>query len=395
MRRGLLRQWARWILGVGLGALALLAALEVGLRFVPGDHLPTEEYRLFRFDERLGWRLRPGLEATVSSPGEYRHRIRVNARGFRGAACDPRAPLRVALVGDSFLAGLGVRDDELVSSRLAAALGEGVSVGNYGVPGYGQLQELLLLEELLPRDRPDLVLLFLYVRNDLDDNVGTFDAARSVPRPRARLDAQGRLRWDEGPVTRPRPRLGQLAEVLGMLSCTARLLGTLGADRGDAAAARRSGPPAELRYCRKVLASPEEEALRVTVALARRFVARVRRVGARCGVVLVPTRWQVEDTAWRALRTAEGEAARGLVREEPQRRLFAELRAAGILCLDLLPALRARSGRLYYPWETHWTAAGHAAAAEELLRWLRAEGLVEPRDRAQRSALAGSGGAAE
>jgi hypothetical protein len=47
--------------------------------------------------------------------------------------------------------------------------------------------------------------------------------------------------------------------------------------------------------------------------------------------------------------------------------------------LDVLPALRAdapTSPRLYYPYDKHWTAAGHATAAREVERFLTEQGLV-------------------
>ena len=51
----------------------------------------------------------------------------------------------------------------------------------------------------------------------------------------------------------------------------------------------------------------------------------------------------------------------------------------GAPMLDLLPALQAEApsnARLYYPYDKHWTAAGHAVAAREIERFLVERGLV-------------------
>jgi hypothetical protein len=45
-----------------------------------------------------------------------------------------------------------------------------------------------------------------------------------------------------------------------------------------------------------------------------------------------------------------------------------------------MPALRdaaeAGAGRLYFPVNIHWTAAGHAVAAREVARFLLSSGLL-------------------
>ena len=92
-----------------------------------------------------------------------------DARGFR----NPEAWDRVDIVvlGDSQTYGTGVAMNEAWPSRLRVATGRRVYSMAY--PGYGPLQESLLLDEAL-RLEPRVVVATLYAGNDL------FDAFRHV-----------------------------------------------------------------------------------------------------------------------------------------------------------------------------------------------------------------------
>jgi hypothetical protein len=67
----------------------------------------------------------------------------VNALGFRGPAIPTGLAnpgmTRIAMLGDSFVYGMGVQGTETLSARLSEALaaaGKSVEVLNFGVPGY-------------------------------------------------------------------------------------------------------------------------------------------------------------------------------------------------------------------------------------------------------------------
>ena len=59
--------------------------------------------------------------------------------------------------------------------------------------------------------------------------------------------------------------------------------------------------------------------------------------------------------------------------------LAANAGMVGAPMLDLLPALPRsidQPERLYYPYDKHWTAAGHAVAAREIERFLEERALI-------------------
>jgi len=150
---------------LGLVAAELLlrwrqAAIQGSDRLDPG---------FIRYDPRLGWRLTPGWR------GAHRHhdfavRYAINESGYRS---DPALPADrrgrlIAVVGDSFTFGLGVNDGETFVSLLNR---DGPnSYLNLSIPGFSTDQQALLIEDELPRLRPDEVWLAVYVGNDLLDN---------------------------------------------------------------------------------------------------------------------------------------------------------------------------------------------------------------------------------
>jgi hypothetical protein len=107
------------------------------------------------------------------------------------------------MVGDSFVFGFGVEDEETLPAQLEAMLGtrhEGIEALNAGVPGWSADQYYLFLRTRLDEIAPDLVLLGL-----LDNDVGalmwhrlSFDDDRlpiRIQSIRRMIDHRGRMRY--------------------------------------------------------------------------------------------------------------------------------------------------------------------------------------------------------
>lgn len=96
----------------------------------------------------------------------------MNAQGFRDQDFRlARTPgvRRVAVVGDSFTLGEGVRFEGIFTERLDGLFrrtGPPAEVLNFGISGYGSKDEIVLLERTVLPFRPDLVVL-AYVLNDI------------------------------------------------------------------------------------------------------------------------------------------------------------------------------------------------------------------------------------
>ncbi|MAG33859.1 MAG: hypothetical protein CL908_23505 [Deltaproteobacteria bacterium] len=196
-------------LGLVLGGvfLALLAA-EVLVRLlrpcaVHGAPQEAPQKAIYQYDERLGWRGRPGGSGVFASYG-FAVRVQLDQHGYRSNVAPARAGHRnIVLIGDSVAWGWGVEDDEVAAGVMMRAHSNW-NVYNLASPGYGTDQEYLALQEFLDRNRLapiDDCVLVLYPVNDFDD-VGQ-RIRYSFPKPRFVLD-EGALRLTNVPVPRDR-----------------------------------------------------------------------------------------------------------------------------------------------------------------------------------------------
>jgi hypothetical protein len=103
----------------------------------------------------------------------YRH----DRNGFRGAGFDEaKAPgrLRVALVGDSFIFGLGVEEDQTLKTRLDEELakrgvGDRIEVLNLGIPGANLGTHVRMYSMARERLAADAVVMGVFEDNDLTE----------------------------------------------------------------------------------------------------------------------------------------------------------------------------------------------------------------------------------
>jgi hypothetical protein len=384
---------AGWKLLLVAGSIAAGAALiEAGVRLADPQELPSPGP--WREDPVVGLRAEPGFAGPIVLGGRAVH-VRTNSLGHRGPERDWERPpaLRVVGLGDSFTFGSGVAVEETFLARIETALGAGAEVVNAGLPGYGPDNAALLLEADGPRIRPHVVLLSVFVGNDFSDMLtgphriavrgGLMRSREGVLDGLYRPLVPGRLLPADLPLPSAATGARPVRDWLRARSHAFRLVARRYRDlrarwEGDGA-----GRPAYTlfegeAFCLRQWAPEMHEAwarLRASLLRARDWCDSN---GARFAIALVPTRPQVDPRHWAA------ERARFALREEdfdldkPQALLRGFAAANGIPAVDLLPALRARSaeGGVYFEDDIHWNARGHAVAAEEILRALRAEGLA-------------------
>jgi hypothetical protein len=118
--------------------------------------------QLIAFDPIFGWKARPNLD-TYHLTVDLFH-IETDADGWRGRT--PLAESDVVVFGDSFAAGYGVSEEHLFANLQAHP-----RVKPIGIGGYSMVQELLWIQTLAPRLAGKLVVWFVYLGNDLYDNL--------------------------------------------------------------------------------------------------------------------------------------------------------------------------------------------------------------------------------
>jgi hypothetical protein len=372
-------------LNLGVALFAALVAVGVGelyLRFFRPQ--PLEAAYMWE-DGTL--RHIPSFSFTYARQ-EFSSLVRFNALGLRGSeiAPDPRPGIpRVLFMGDSFVEGKQVGEEEVVTAalqRLAAAGGHPIEVINAGVAGYGTGEEILLWEQVGPALKPELVILGFYpndVRNNVERKYFALRDGRIVPN---RAPRRPKLRW----IYDLRKLMASRSHFYVLLKSGMKVMGS-NADEdeperpaGAEAAPREggsTGPPATPRPASlletedvfEIQPSPSiREGWLLTEALLTEMKRRVEARGARFILAIFPSRYQVDRALWERHAAETGIDPADHDMDLPGRRLRAWGEREGVAVVDPLGAFRAGNtdNSFYFSVDAHWRPSGHELAAEAI-----------------------------
>jgi lysophospholipase L1-like esterase len=332
-------------------AFSLLIA-ELAVRLVRPQAVMTVSPGLYEPDPPRRYRIAPGFHGRISNQAEFDTEVATNREGLRGPEIGPKSGLRILAIGDSFTFGVGAQQDETWPARLEQILG--AQVLNAGAPGYGVPDAVAWYERYGVRLDPDLVIVAVFLANDLQDaspdqpKVAVVDGALVVP----------------GETGGPRRWLyyhSHLFRLLKRSVLEGRVRTMLGLKEPWATRELRAefslyGPalPGELRRGAEATES----------AVARLASHRVRTVA-----VLIPSLPQVDPQRWKAVLAQLGLDPAG---HDPRRPnlLFREIfERHGVPVLDLTDTFEqaVKDGqRIYYPVDQHLTPAGYELMARTI-----------------------------
>jgi lysophospholipase L1-like esterase len=367
------------------------------------------EYRIP--DPRFGWVLKPGA-SYIYRIAEEAVPVNYNAEGWRDlphAQEKAEGVVRVLVLGDSFMEAYSVRFEDSLPARLehlTSTAERRVEVINLGVGGYGTLQEYLVFDAVGRAYRPDVVVLAMYLSNDLEDNsqeLAVTDQrnwlktkARPFLDPRVRepswrgtpVDFEGTLRRYEEHMRLQAELLNRLLRNSALLQLGQRALGRKLWPIWWKGSRSKEGVSLDKKHLTKFgkyyCSQPPEydRAWGVTGRILTRLNREVRATGASLLVMSVPAIGEVdEDVMAQLVRHAPQPLCLG--QAPAYRRLGELLRELDIDYLDLLPAFRdarQQTGvELFRRSDQHWNPQGHALAARELAAALEHRGyLVSP-----------------
>jgi len=168
------------VFGFGLA----LALADVGVR------LANRRFPYFyRYDDYRGWGLNPGAHGWYRREGTAY--VRISQDGFRGPDYPLRkaaGTIRVAVLGDSYVEAMQVAEDKTFSAVIGRELGncallkgKRIESMNFGVDGYGTAQELITLRRKVWQYSPDIVVLAIFLGNDVRNNSVTLEGDRCRP----------------------------------------------------------------------------------------------------------------------------------------------------------------------------------------------------------------------
>lgn len=359
-----------------LGVAVALGAAELAIRFgLPQPRLAVTP-GLTTPDPPGRYRLTPGYEGVFTNRVEYAARVVINQRGLRGPELGPREDeLRVLAIGDSFTFGTGVEQHEVFIERAPAELrsaGYPALALNAGTPGFGPPDASSWLERHGRDLDPDVVVLGVFLGNDLQDALRAQGTFRPAVGGGTQTWAGGLHAW-----------LNEHSHAFTLLQRTVPLPW----QRLVRAWFGHALPPEDRHLERELEALQRNPPSWTEAALAELdgALARLANRATPTVAVLIPSDLQL-DGALRAATAAHLGFEPELDADRP-RRLFGELLTRHSLpFLDLTEPLQRRydaGDHLYYRYDRHWTALAHAIAGRELARFLRERGLLRSRSRAR------------
>jgi len=353
----------RALVNTGLVAGSLLVALllaEVAIRLIAPQQLILVRPDVWQPVDMVGWRFRPNLDTRVNW-GERTVRLYTDQDGFRvGPHGRVGAPKRVLLIGDSFMAALQVEYEQSLAGLLESDLH--VAVRNAGQAGWDPPQYYLEARSLLARDTFDLVVVSVYLGNDIVTTRPERIAPR-VPVDIRRLRIPRSLAKAELVDAVIRPANDWLEQRSHLFILVKTRLQTL---------LMRTGLSAD--YFPEEFQKNAANTARwdVTAGMLIDIATLARRRHIPTLFMLIPAPFQVDTSDFNEFRRGFSVDSNTVDLDQPDRLIGDRLRARHLHVVDVLAPFRAADDSgppLYGHVDRHLTPRGHTVLAR----------LVEPR----------------
>jgi hypothetical protein len=337
---------------------------ELMVRIIEPQQLILKRPDVWRTADSLGWTHRAGVNTTINT-GERTVHLYTDRDGYRvGATGRVDAPVRILVLGDSFLEALQVEYEEsvagLLEDRLPRRLETPVAVRNAAVDGWDPRQYFIKARSALSEEDFDLALVFLYLGNDVISDSTYYLGPRRpkevhpfrLPRSLAKREVTNAIFYPINDVLEVRSHLFILFK-----------------KRFDAVLMRLGLTAAYFPngFQKSEVDSP---AWNVTAHMSRDIASLGDAVGIPVLFVLLPVPIQIEPELFKRYASAFDIDPEQVDLEQPNRLMAAALEELGLDFIDALPLLREAHGRgekVYGEVDRHLSVRGHQVV----------EGLVE------------------
>jgi hypothetical protein len=356
----------------------ILVLISSGIALIVGEFalrsfLPqTTDYgHMIAYDSTLGWKFISNGRGVMAHRGKPPNEIVTNSLGFRDHAPSEKKKNKIMVLGDSFVANIALEDKEVFTEIMEDQLKE-YDVLNFGVSGYGQVQEYLLLKKWIDVIDPDVVILVVYLQNDFANNMGTQGL---YARPSASLEGSDSVLSIHKQSLDPKNKTGfhNLFSKSHVNWLVTRAINNI-------------FPTADSSYMTEVYTcqSPIPDDHRVAFKIMEGLLVKIAQLGKEKNVpiifALAPSILQVDDELWKLFLEQNSFRKKKYIRSSPNDRLMQFAKEKGLLMLDLLPVfLKAeqRNVKCYHPVEQHWTKEGNEVVANVLIDYLKDSALIE------------------
>jgi hypothetical protein len=210
-------RWGRALVKACLFVASLLCTLTIvnsvmrffhqadPYRIEPTADSASREELIHQPNDLLKWVFAKNFKGHFCHPDYAGESFETNAAGFRDGPWPERPDpdsLRVLVLGDSIAVGLGVERNEnyasILESRLTRKLERKVTVFNAAVSGYGPAEQLLVLQDVIARLDPHVVIAMFYDGNDLEDMRFQFFRARFLGKHSIQLKSEEKAILEPG-----------------------------------------------------------------------------------------------------------------------------------------------------------------------------------------------------
>lgn len=326
------------------------------------------------FDENSSPQKRIGPQLDKQLMGAYREfvfHVTSSKEGFRnnqrGVSRSPSAH-PVILIGDSQTFGIGVDDHQTISAQLSGKIGRDVL--NAACPGYSNVEEWLLAKELLANNKPEILIVALFLGNDPYENSRHVEmledrgvSRRSTPNSRSSKGislaslkeyfSKRSALYQFMILIRQNPLLNKLYYRMNLANETA---------------------PEELQIFNEPISEKGSLFFKLTQETILKIAELAKKSNTRFILMILPDRYQVDASYWKQWLTKYRFDPGQYDLKAPNSVIEEFCRREGLECVDALPALlkaqEMDSRPLYWKIDNHLAARGNEVIASHLAEYL-------------------------
>ena len=306
-------------------------------------------------DEIMHHTYQPGCSYTFRT-SEWSTQVHINSGGLRDDEPLANPDFRILVLGSSFVRGYGVEQNETFPELLQRKFNEAgakTEVINAGITSYSPILEYLYLKYKGLSYKPDMIILtfdMADLNSDFEfEKIAVFDNDALVSVPSGKTDS--------------------LLEYIYLKLRTPRLIESL----LSRVAISPKAPPNDVRYDKYAI-TREEISLNESAHWNRSFsyIGKIKNLSNATFILIsYPYGHQVSGTEWGEGRRNYGFEPGKIYSSRADNILREYAKRNNIPYISLFDAFReSNEPGLYFPYDGHFTAAGHALAADVLFKEL-------------------------
>ncbi len=297
---------------------------------------------------KMGWVRtgKPGFDGYFAqNNGDFRVRIKINARGFRDPEPAAKAAGQIWVIGDSMAFGWGVERNEMYSEVIARELGR--PVYNVASPGADVCGYQRLYAHMPKKARPSVVVVGLILENDL----ANYDCATEDVDPTTKiLEKEESVGW--GSLSGIKQSLAKYSALYNFFSVSLKRVDIVNE------ALIKLGLVKSINVKRRAISPEKVKGIVEKTADELERLKQMIPANVPFVILMAPMRYELKygDEGSRNMR----------------QKMAAELASRGLNVIDPIKEFtKAGYKAIHFAHDGHWSARGHEIAGRKTARFLK------------------------